>query len=361
MRVVPLLVACSIAWAGVAAAQPPPAEPPAEAREGVAWKLYHEAFTALLEGRRKRAAGLVAKLQREHAGHPAAVLAVASPLGVAGAVDQLRRPRREEPTSGASAELALFQTLHGLAFGIELCVAFECDSPEAYFGLALVGAGTGAVASLKAIENITSGQRALLNSGTAWGAFNAIMGIIAADPRDEKTIGLALLAGQSAGLAAGALLFASRPTAGQVALANSGGQWGAVLVALTLAAASPTVDSTELSLAVLAGADAGIGFGAYLAKLWPDVSRAQTLVIDAGGIVGGVGGGGIGTLISGDSGDRTTAALAALGAAGGLAAAAYFTRGWYSDSDSDDGAGPRAVLTPAEHGRGGLIGLAGTW
>jgi len=395
VRAVSLLVACSIASAGVAAAQPgagvpvppvpapageppapapaegtatPPAQAPAltppppmaEARRDTAWMLYHEAFGALLDGRRKRAAELVLKLQREHAGHPAAVLAASSPLGVTGVVDKIRRPRREVPTSGATAELALFQTMHGLAIGIELCVVFECEAGEAYVSLALLGSATGAVVSLKALDNITSGQRALLNSGAAWGTFNAIMGIIAGEPSDDQTLALGLLAGQSAGIATGALLFSSRPTAGQVALANSGGQWGAVLVALTLVAASPTVDSTEFALAVLAGADAGIGMGAYLAKLWPEVSRAQTLVIDAGGIVGGVGGGGIGTLISGDTGDRTTAAMAALGAAAGLAATAYLTRGWYA-SDDGDGDGPRTVLMPAELGRGGLVGLAGTW
>lgn len=360
MRAVLLLVACSIALGGVAAAQPEalPPQPPAELREDAAWQLYHEAFGALLEGKRKRAAELVVRLRREHRGHPAAALVDSSPLGAAGALDTIRRPRREEPTANATSELALFQTLHGLAVGIELCVVIDCDDGGPYVGLALLGATAGAVTSLKLVENVTSGQRALLNSGTAWGTFNAIMAIAASDPPDDRSVGLTLLAGQSVGIAAGALLWGYRPTAGQVALASSGGQWGAVLATLTLLAASPTVRDRELAMAALGGADAGIGMGAYLARLFPEVSRAQTLVIDAGGIVGGVGGAGIGVLLSGNTGDRATAALAALGAAGGLAATAYFTRGWY---DSDEGSGPRAVLMPAEQGRGGLVGLAGSW
>jgi hypothetical protein len=371
VRAVPLLVACCLASAGSAAAQPAPAAdpipptaapaPPApEARDDAAWRLYHEAFAALLDGKRKRAADLVVKLQREHAGHPAAVRIASSPLGAPGVLAEIRARRREQPSSGATSELALFQTMHGLAFGVELCVVLECDSGEAFVGLSLVGGGTGAIVSLKGLEHITSGQRALINSGTAWGTFNAIMGIIAIEPDEERSVAAMLLAGQSVGIAAGALLFSSRPSAGQVALANSGGQWGATLAALTLLAASPTVKSREFSLAAIVGADAGIGMGAYLARQWPEVSRAQTLVIDAGGIVGLVGGGGLGILISGDSGDRITPAMAAVGAAVGLGATAYLTRGWYDDGGGGDD-GPRAVLVPAEHGRGGLLGIAGAW
>lgn len=388
MRAVRLILACVIvaAGAGAAGAQPtqpaqptpdaaapapapptPPApDPPLpaprstvyEARDDAAWKLYHEAFGELVRGRRERATELLARLQREHPGHPATALAGRAPLAIGREAARLKRKRREEATSGASAELALFQTLHGLALGIELCVALECDSAEAYVGLTLAGGLAGAVASLKAVEQLTSGQRALLNSGTAWGALNSLLALVAVEPDDEQTLALSLIAGQAAGLAAGGLLFSLRPTSGQVALANSGGQWAALLMTFALVTADPDVDGSALAVAVLAGADVGLGVGAYLAKLWPDVSRAQTLVIDAGGIVGAVGGGGLGVLISGDLDSRATSASAAVGTAVGLAAAAYFTRGW-ADSNDDDG--PRAVVMPAEHGRGGLVGLAGAW
>jgi hypothetical protein len=354
--------------------QPQPAEPPSEPepeqepdeqpaipeprakRNDAGWRLYHGAFEALLRGKRNQAKALAARLRREHAGHPAAAMLDSSPL----AVRRSRGAHREEPTSSATAELALFQTLHGLALGVELCIALECDDGEAGVGLSLVGGGIGAIASLKGVGPLTSGQRALLNSGTAWGAFNAITAIIAFDPDDAQDIALGLIGGQVGGLTLGALLYDRRPTAGQVALASSGGQWGAVLMALTLAAASTDPGEREVSLSLLVAGDVGLGMGAYLATLLPDISRSQTLVIDAGGIVGGIGGGGLGVLISGSTDDRSTAAVAALGVAAGLGAAAYLTRDW-DDSDDDDGNGARAIFMPAERGGGGMIGLAGSW
>lgn len=358
----PLFAGCLIAaGAGVAAAQPgpEPRPPPAyEARDDAAWRLYHEAFGALLQGKHRRAAALAARLRREHAGHPAAALVDASPLALAGAGG---RASREEPTSGATAELALFQTLHGLVVGVELCIAVECDEPAPVIGLSLAGGVAGAIFSLKVLGPVTSGQRALLNSGTMWGAFNALMAIIAGDPDDGNSIAFGMIGGQGLGLTVGALLYNSRPTAGQVALASTGGQWGAVLMGLMLTAASTDPSEAEIVLSAQIAADVGLGMGAYLATIRPEVSRAQTFVIDAGGIVGGVAGGGLGVLISGSIDDRLTAGMAALGVAAGLGAAAYFTRNWGDSEDGDGGGGAHAVVMPAEHGRGGLIGLAGSW
>jgi hypothetical protein len=398
VRAVPFFAGCLIAAAaGVAVAQPqpvpigpapapppqpeaPPPQPEAppqpqqlspagEVRNDAAWRLYHDAFGALLQGKRKRATELAAKLRREHAGHPAAAMVASSPLALGGLGEpsgpggRPRRPVREEPSSSANAELALFQTLHGLTFGVEMCVVLECDEAGAGVGLSLAGGTLGALISLKAVGEITSGQRALLNSGPVWGAFNALMMIIAGDPSQSSTVALGLVGGQTAGLVAGAALFDRRPTAGQVALANSGGQWGATLMGLTLLAASADPTDGEIAMSLLVAADVGVGMGAYLATLRPDISRAQTLVIDAGGIVGGVGGGGLGVLLSGRIRDRTTAAVAALGVAAGLGAAAYFTRDW---GDSGGGevvpsGGAHAILMPAEHGQGGLLGVAGSW
>jgi hypothetical protein len=381
---VPLFAGCLIAaGAGVAAAQPPepqptrepapppqqapsappPASPPPayEARDDAAWRLYHEAFGALLQGKRRRAGALAARLRREHAGHPAAALVDASPLALAGARGWGGQESREEPTSGATAELALFQTLHGLTLGVELCIAVECDDPEPVIGLSLAGGVAGAVLSLKALGPVTSGQRALLNSGTVWGAFNAIMAIIAGDPDDASSVALGMIGGQGLGLTIGAMLYSSRPTAGQVALASTGGQWGGVLMGLVLTAASTDPSEAEIVLSAQIAADAGLAMGAYLATIRPEVSRAQTFVIDAGGIVGGVAGGGLGVLISGSIDDPLTAGMAAIGVAAGLGAASYFTRNWGDSGDGDGGGGAHAVVVPAEHGRGGLVGLAGAW
>ena len=345
--------------AGEAPTAPAGRGPAADPRDDAGWRLYHDAFGALLEGRRRRALGIVARLRREHAGHPASALIESSPLSVGSELDRAGGAPVEVPNASARAELALFQTVHGIAIGVEVCIVVECDSPEAGFGLALLGGGAGALASLQLMKSVTSGQRALLNSGTIWGAFNALMAIIATDPEDE-TIALGMLAGQGAGLLAGGLLMSRRPTAGQVGLASSGAQWAAVLMGLTLAAVSDPGEK-EIALSLLVAADAGLGIGAYLARLRPDVSRGQTFVIDASGIVGGIAGGGLGVLLTGNTDDRTTYALAALGVGVGLGAAAYFTRNWGDSDDDDGGSGVQALVMPTPDGSGGLVGLGGAW
>jgi len=86
------------------------------------------------------------------------------------------------------------------------------------------------------------------------------------------------------------------------------------------------------------------------------VSRAQTLVIDAGGIVGTVGGTGIGILILGRESSRATPAFAAAGGLVGLGAAAYFTRDWHRDAGS-----VHAYAAPPTHGRGAVAGIGFAW
>lgn len=352
-----------------------PATPAADPRSDAGWQLYHDTFAALMHGERTRARDLASALLRDHPDHPATRIIRGAHLGLApGAVDDraalAQRPEggtaaaadgedredRDVPSNGARAELALFQSLHGVALGIEACIALECDSGGAFLGIALAGGAAGGLISVN-LRDLTPGQRALLNSGTAWGAANATLLLIAKDPHEASAAALTLIAGQGAGLLGGALLFNLHPTAGQVALANSGGEWSGVLTGLTFAALDSHASNQDRAVTAMVAIDAGIAAGAYLASRWPWVSRAQTLVIDAGGIVGTIGGGGIGVLISGNAGDRTTPGIAAVGAVIGLGAAAYFTRDWNDDAASS----VHAYVAPPEHGRGGIAGVGFRW
>lgn len=360
-----------------------PATPAADPRSDAGWQLYHDTFAALMHGERTRARDLASALLRDHPDHPATRIIRGAHLGLApGTVDDraavAQRPEdgsasgpggagpdgedredredRDVPSSGARAELALFQSLHGVAVGIEACIALKCDSGESFLGIALAGGAAGGLISVN-LHDLTPGQRALLNSGTAWGAANATLLLIAKGSSDASNIALTLIAGQGAGLLGGALLFNLHPMAGQVALANSGGEWSGVLTGLAFAALGSHASNQDRAITAVVAIDAGIAAGAYLASRWPRVSRAQTLVIDAGGIVGTIGGGGLGVLISGDAGDRTTPGIAAVGAVIGLGAAAYFTRDW-----NDDGASSvHAYVAPPEHGRGGIAGVGFRW
>jgi hypothetical protein len=380
-RTVRLLVAVWLfACVGVAAAQPVPDSPPPEPeppivapeptppappapvidpRTDPAWSLYHQVFAALVRGQRARARDLVSALLRDHPGHAATSLVRGSELGAGpGTVDQPPPDFTEKPTRTARAELAAFQTVHGIVAGIEVCILLECDDGSAIFGSLLLGGAAGALVSLN-IGELTGGQRALLNSGTAWGAANATLVLVASQPDEGKSYALGLLAGQGAGLGIGAALSKFRPNAGQVALANSGGQWAFALTGLTLLAIeSDSLDAKSVSLTLLVAMDAGIIAAAYLASRMPQVSRAQTLLIDAGGIVGGVIGGSLGILISGEASDRTTPAAAAGGVVVGLGLAAYFTRDWGTERGSSS---LQTYVAPVERGRGGTVGLGFRW
>ena len=367
---------CVLAAVHAAAAQPAPTPgPPAPAmpasadtapavdpRNDAVWQLYHEVFAAMMQGQRTRARDLATALLRDHPDHPATRLVRSAQLGLApGAVDDRAdtaepRDSRETASRGARAELALFQSLHGIAIGIETCVAINCDSGQAILGLPLAGGAIGVLAALS-VHDLTSGERALLNSGTVWGAVNAGLLLASGSDHDGKTDALGLIAGQGAGLVVGSALFRLHPTAGQVALASSGGVWIGALTALTHEAIGAGLDPHERALGELIAIDVGIAAGAYAASRWPALSRAQTLVLDAGGIVGAVAGGSLGVLIAGNTSDRPVPGLAAVGAAVGLGAAAYFTRDW-----SDAGASNvHSYLAPPARGRGGVAGIAFGW
>jgi hypothetical protein len=373
LSVLSMLVAWWLGGPPCTAAQPapPPAAAPAgtgphaagaaiEPRADAGWLLYHEALRAALGGRRARARALVAELRRAHGAHPAAALAARAALAAEAPARPPARPPAERASPGARAELALFQTLHGAVLGGELCVVIQCDSSGALLGLAVVGGAAGAAASLVAAPALTPGQRALVNSGTAWGAYNALLVLLAAEPDDAQAAAALMMAGQIGGLAAGAALSQRPITAGQVALASTGGTWAAGLTGLLIAAAAPDAASAEVSLALLIAADAGLALGAYFARESPTISRAHTLAIDAGGVAGGVAGAGLAAVITGEAGGRGGAAAAALGAALGLGVASYATRRWSDRRDADDRGGAGLALAPAAAGRGAVLGLGGT-
>jgi hypothetical protein len=157
--------------------------------------------------------------------------------------------------------------VHGIVAGIEVCVLLECDDGSAIFGSLLLGGAVGTLVSLN-IGELTGGQRALLNSGTAWGAANSTLVLVASQPDDGKSYALGLLAGQAPARHRGrALQF--RPNAGTGRAANSGGQWA---FADRAHAAGDRLRLARRAVRVphVTGAmDAGIIAAAYLASSRP--------------------------------------------------------------------------------------------
>ncbi len=335
---------------------PEPEPPrPTDPRDDAAWDLYHRAFTALADHDRDGARGLLAKLAREHPGHPATVAAtrVAEVLKVPpdGVIAHVSPELTDEPTSNARAELATVQTLHGAVVGIELCAIGGCSgSNAAPFGLALIGASLGALATLSGFDSVRPSTRSLIDGGTVFGFMEGLFGSLTATSNVSPTI---LLIGQVGGLGLGAVIDQTHPTAGQVALASSGGTWTTIVGLLAFTALSPNPSDSATGLVGLVSLNVGLAGGALLAATHPKILRGQTLVIDAAALVGGIGGGAIATVITNDATAPLVLGAASAGAALGLVVSLLLTP---EISHPSKGPAVQTFVTPAEHGRGALVG-----
>lgn len=337
-----------------------------EPRNDEVWSLYHRAYAAAAQGRDSEARALLGTIVRDHKDHPAAQASAAvlqaferqgggagpgaMPHAMDAAPDSTAMDRAETPSRAARAELALFQTMHGIALGVEMCTVMDCEDEQAWIALPLLGGAAGLSAAILATQDgITPGHRGALNTGALWGAFNAGMALLMIEPDDASNVGLALMGGQLAGLASGHLLWRyAKPTEGQVALTTTAGIWSAILASLAMSTLDIDVDNEDnIFLGVMLAADAGLVIGGYLASRIPEVSRGRTFLLDTGGVVGGLAGAGTAVLIAGDDLASDTYSAATLaGAVVGLAGAAYLSRHW----DSRHSAPGRLTLLPNPHG-----------
>jgi hypothetical protein len=251
----------------------------------------------------------------------------------------------EAPSGGARASLTVVQTLHGMTQGILLCAIAECEG-RVFVAVSLLGASAGAASSLLLTENgLTSGQASAINSGTLWGFWFGIAGLSAFDLEGDAVLAAPMLG--AAGLTGMGILLAQfvRPTAGQVSMANSGGLWAGVVMALLLATSNGSDSQTFFAIELGTTAVGLLSLG-LLSNTYP-VSRGRVLIIDAGGILGGLLGASVTYLVAGnDVGDGILIGTAA-GVIAGLGTAAYLTR----DFDASDA--PQATVVPAVMGREG--------
>ncbi len=259
----------------------------------------------------------------------------------------------KEPRSNAArASLVVVQTLHGAAQGVLLCAIGDC-SGQGYAAVSLLGAGAGAASSLLLTRGgITDGQAAVINSGTVWGFWFGVASLLALDLNDNDALGAAVLGG--AGFTGVGVLLAHfvSPTSGQVSLANSGGLWAGVVTALFLGTADST-DTRAFFGAELGATAAGILSMAILSK-YVEVSRGRMLIIDAGGILGGLVGASAVYLTAGNDAGDAILIGSGIGVLGGLALTTYLTRNF----DAPDA--PQVTLAPLTTPHGGKgLSLAG--
>ncbi|WP_426733524.1 hypothetical protein [Myxococcus faecalis] len=255
----------------------------------------------------------------------------------------------ERPTRGAAASLTVIQTMHGAVQGLLLCAIAEC-ADRAYPASALLGAGLGTLSTLLLVQDgVTPGQASVINSGTMWGLYFGVASLIALDLEEDEAFGSVALGGAAFTGIGIVLATTLKPTAGQVSMANSGGLWAGVLTTLFLG----TVDgeSTEtLFGAQMASASAGIIAFSLLSRNLP-VSRGRMLIIDAGGIIGGLMGASSMLLLTGNNDEDPILIGTGIGVMGGLALTAYLTRNF------DARRLPPVAVTPTLMGRNGA-GLA---
>ncbi|TQF10661.1 hypothetical protein FJV41_38350 [Myxococcus llanfairpwllgwyngyllgogerychwyrndrobwllllantysiliogogogochensis] len=329
--------------------------PEAEAR-------YNEGFNALIQGKDTQASEAFTEVLAVCPQHPYATefgRLTRARLKPGAKLAQAAVYENTERRSGAAvASLTVVQTLHGATQGILLCAIADCRD-QGYVAASMLGAGAGVTSALLLSQGgITSGQAAVINSGTVWGFWFGIASMLAFDLEDDDALRAAIIGG--AGFTGVGVLLANlvQPTAGQVSMANSGGLWAGVVTALFLAT-SESDNTKSFFAAELAATSAGIIGFAVLSRSLP-VSRGRMLLIDAGGIVGGLLG--ASTMYTftggddGDSGDNGDAILisAGVGVLGGLALTAYLTRNF------DAPRLPQVMLTPTLMGKEGAgMALAG--
>ncbi|MFP2911606.1 hypothetical protein ACLESD_42590 [Pyxidicoccus sp. 3LFB2] len=335
----------------------PPLVATPEACSASAETDYTEGFEALVQGRDAQALEAFEQVLAVCPQHPYAseLIRLARARLTPGGQLALEAAREMGPERRSSAGLAgmtVLQTLHGATQGILLCAIAEC-SGQGYAAVSLLGAGAGAAGTLLlARDGVTSGQAAVVNSGTVWGFWFGIASMLALDLEGDDALAATMLGG--AGFTGVGILLAAtlRPTAGQVSMANSGGLWAGVVTALLVATAD-TGEAKTLFAIELGTTAVGIATLAMLSDTLA-VSRGRMLIIDAGGILGGLLGATATFLTAGDDAGDAILVGSAVGVVTGLAVTAYITR------DFDGRNGPEAVLTPALLGKDGAgVALSG--
>ncbi|MHA7627800.1 hypothetical protein [Corallococcus sp. M7] len=325
---------------------------------------YAAGFDALVRGQDAQALELLERVMLVCPGHPyapelARLARTRLEPGARLAQDTLARPvvaepespSKEGPSKSARASLTVVQTLHGITQGILLCAISNCQDTRAYVAVSLLGGGAGAAISLLATRSgLTQGQAAAINSGTVWGFGYGLSAIGSFDLDGDSSTG-AVMAG-ALGFTGLGLLVAefARPTAGQVSLTNSGGLWAGVVAGLLMA--TQTGETQDFFIIEQGVVGAGLLTFALVSRHL-DISRGRVLLIDAGGILGGLMGlSALFLVLDDDHGDALLVGTA-VGVLAGLGTATFLTR----DFDAPDNT-PAVSVVPAAMGRHGGMGLA---
>ena len=321
-----------------AAATPPTVEPPPPppAVPDPAWQGYDDAFVLLGKGKRDAAHDGLLQLTTRWPEHPAAAQALLR-LGELEARAQARAARSASRV--ARGEVVFWSTLGSVLVASNLCID-NCDSDRASAAVYSLTIGAGLGLSLFLTRHgIEPAEAQLYNSAQTWGSWNALArndGFA-----DDDTEAAFAIGAQVVGLAAGVGLWRSwHPDPGEVALANTGLVWGAILSVYGHLMLDADTGS-ELQTVVLLG-DLGLVAGALIAHEVP-MSRGRTLLIDLGGVLGTLAGG---LAVISDQDEQTAGTTLFITTAAGLVIAGFATRGWDVDPPRSLRVVPARLGTP---------------
>jgi len=257
-------------------------------------------------------------------------------------------------------ELAWFTTFYGIWAADGLGYVSGLEDGKGYLALTIAGAGAGLATSLAATRTgaMSRGRAATLQAATTWASVNAATLAAIADAEGKASVGATIATGVAALAASASLTRGGAPSEGDVSLVNSGGFWGLTAGALSLTFLDDP-SSRQVGWVLLAGADAGLLAGWGLARRH-DVSRGRALVVDAGGLLGGLVG--VAIPVFAESGDpRAYGGAALAGIATGLLVGTRLSRDW----DREEGAAARAPSAApfATHLADGTLvaGMAGSF
>ncbi len=232
----------------------------------------------------------------------------------------------EEPTTAGRVELIVGQTLHGTVLaGIFCAGARICNSAETTLLSLTFGSVAGMGGSMLASSGgIRPGVAGAINAGTLWGLGDGLVLGGAFFSGSGSDVALAAGAGGLLGTATGALIgYLVQPTAGQVAMANSGAIWTVALSAWTVFSLyRGTTPQIPLLAMGLAG-NVGLVGMAMISRYYP-VSRGRMFVIDLGGVLGMLAGISVSALAGASNEVRLGLVLA--GTVGGLCGATLLSR-----------------------------------
>lgn len=228
-------------------------------------------------------------------------------------------------------EFIVFTTSIGIAAGIMIPTSFQSNSPE-IFGLSLLlFTGTALAGSIIGTRGLSMSvaQTRLIETATLWMTWN--FGVIA------NTVGLTgqdtfklLTAGMLLGYTGSFITTRYLPLQeGQITFASTFGLWTMAYTGLTLAIAQDNgirLGSDILLLALMLASDVGLIVGAGIHQ-FIRFSRARTMLVSLGGLVGGVTGAGVILIASSGNGSVSLPmATMMVSSITGMILAMYFTR-----------------------------------